>query len=251
MNLASIWGLSTTIIVFVLGIILLILVGLADSYSKLKEIFYLRRTPTVKISSLPAEGLVQIVGKAEQATAISPVSQTKCVVWNAEVQEYHPRKGGSSWDTAWKGESAVPFELFDETGKVWVDPIHADLFLQKSLKEESGWFENMSPKAQDAIATLGVNTKDLWGLDKNLRVKESMLFSGKKVFVMGTVESRNGQKIIESVGRNPFVISSRGKAFLLPDLYFKVAKPVIKTTLIGGVILLIILFGYSSSGGAH
>jgi hypothetical protein len=240
-----------SVFAFIVGLILLFLVGLAFSYPTIIEIVNLRRTPIIKIGSLPTEGLVQVVGQAEQETAISPISQTKCVVWNAEVQEYHSRKGGSSWDTAWKGESEVPFELFDETGKVWVDPTHADLFLQKSLKEKSGWFDNMSPKTQDAIATLGIKTKGLWGLNKDLRVKESLLFAGKKIFVMGTIESRNGQKIIKSVGHNPFVISSRGKAFLLPDLYFKVAKPVILTTLIGGVVLLIILFGNSGSGNAH
>ena len=52
MNLASIWGLGTTIIVFALGIFLLSLIGLADSYSTLKEIFYLRRAPIKNICAL-------------------------------------------------------------------------------------------------------------------------------------------------------------------------------------------------------
>jgi hypothetical protein len=240
-----------SVLVFIVGLMLLFLLGLVYSHPTIMEIINLRRTPTVKIGSLPAEGLVQIVGKTEQATAISPISQTKCVVWNAEVQEYHSSKNNSHWYTAWKGESAVPFELFDETGKVWVDPTHADLFVKKSLKEQSGWFDNMSPKTQDAIAALGIVTKGFLELNKDLRVKESLLSTGKDIFVMGTVESRNGQKIIKLVGHNPFVISSRGKTFLLPDLYFKVAKPVILTTLIGGGLLFVILFVMLGSGNTH
>jgi hypothetical protein len=249
----SILGLGPTIIVFILGIIIFVLAGLDISYPSIKKIINIRRTLRMNIGTLPTEGLVQFVGKAEQATAISPISQTKCVVWQVEVQEKRSlnSKGGTSWFTIWEGKSTAPFKVYDDTGNMWVDPTRADVFLQQGMDEKGGWFDSLSPKTLDAIAGLGIKTKGFWGLNKDLRVKESLLSIGKDIYVLGTVESSDGYKKIKMVGDNPFLISDHGINDLLPELYFNVAKWVILITLIGGGLLCISFFGTPGSGGAH
>jgi hypothetical protein len=245
MNLASFLGLGPTIIVLVLGIFLLFLVGLADSYPILKEIIYLRRAPIMNISALPTEGPVQIIGKVEQATVTSPICKKECVTWKVEVQEEHHRsKGDTYWDIVWDGESTAPFELCDETGKIWVYPKGANLRLQQDTvswggEGETGLFHSLSPNTRDAITHWGIKTKDFQGSEKKFKVNEVHLSAGNDIYIFGMVDNGEGQKRIDS----PFVISNTRNIDLLTERYSMVTNSVLKIILIGGFILCLFLFG--------
>jgi hypothetical protein len=234
-----------SVLVFIVGFILLFLVGLAVSYSTIKEIILLRRTPAMKINALPTDGLVQVVGTAAQETVTSPISQRNCAVWQVEVQEKQLGRGDSRWSTISKKTSSTPFELCDETGKVWVDLTGADLILRQEM-EKGGWVDPgfMTPIA---ISRLGIKTTNFLGSKKDLRVKESYLSTVEKILILGTIESNEGQKKIKLVGHNPFVISFLGKDALLTKRYWEVAKFIL-ITLIGGGLLFVILFIMLGSG---
>jgi hypothetical protein len=248
MNLASIWGLETTVIVFVLGIVFLSLVGLADSYSTLKEIFYLRRTPIMNINALPTEGLVQIIGKVEKATVTSPIKKKDCVAWQVEVQEErHESKGETYWDTVWKGTSTEPFELSGETGKIWVYPKGANLRLQQDTVSwggdgETGLFHSLSPNTRDAITHWEIKTEDFQGSEKKFKVNEVHLSAGDDFYIFGMVDNSEKQKKMIKVDGSPFVISDNRKINLLTERYSQITNRLLWIILIGGFFLLLFLF---------
>lgn len=237
------------LIIFLLGILIIVLLGLAFSYPKIKEVVYIRCIPAMKINALPTEGPVQVIGTAAQETVTSPISQKNCAVWQVEVQEKHHGRGGGYWSTKSKKTSSTPFELCDETGKVWVDLTGADLIFRQGMEEE-GWVDP-SYMTPIAVSRLGKKIKSLLRSKKELRIKETCLSTKEKILILGTIESSEGQKKIKAVGHNPFVISYLGKDALLTKRYWEVATMFILISLIGGCLLFSILFSVPGSGRTH
>jgi hypothetical protein len=190
------------------------------------------------LSALPTDGLVEVIGKAAQAATTSPLNQTKCVGWQVEVQGRRiliqsGAKGSWYYRFKVKRKAIAPIELFDTSGKLWVDPTGADLILKQDLEEKSGWIDSLDFQTDYAIRKLGINTN---GVQK---VKESIISAEDEILVLGKVDISDGQKRIKKARSNPLIISDFGKADLLTKLYGKITKLFLLITMVGGVCLFI------------
>lgn len=176
-------------------------------------------TPVLNISKLPSKGMVEIIGKAVQESDTNPISQTKCVAWQVDIQEEFQARGGLFWDKILKKTSFDPFELYDGTGKVCVDPTSSDTISITSNKvEDIGWFHSLKPETRNIITLWGIETKGMLGSEKKFKVKESRVSIGEDIFILGAVGIINGQKQIKSTDGNAVIISNYGKAELLTKL---------------------------------
>jgi hypothetical protein len=123
--------------------------------------------PTSRIRSV-AMGFAELAGTAKAKGALAaPFSDIPCVYFRYLVeQEKTRRRGGRSWETIDRGESAEPFHLQDPTGTILVDPAGAETVLARSFRKtdrEGGWFS------------------------RRKRYTEWWIVAGQKVFVAGTV----------------------------------------------------------------
>jgi hypothetical protein len=113
-------------------------------------------------------GFAELAGTAKAKGALAaPFSDILCVYFRYLVeQEKTRRRGGRSWETIDRGESAEPFHLQDPTGTILVDPAGAETVLARSFRKtdrEGGWFS------------------------RRKRYTEWWIVPGQKVFVAGTV----------------------------------------------------------------
>lgn len=123
--------------------------------------------PTSRIRSV-AMGFAELAGTAKAKVVLAaPFSGIPCVYFRYLVeQEKTRRRGGRSWETIDRGESAEPFHLQDPTGMILVDPAGAETVLARSFRKtdrEGGWFS------------------------RRKRYTEWWIVPGQKVFVAGTV----------------------------------------------------------------
>ena len=228
MNASSTW---------ILGTAFLTLLGMAISFPDLRKILGVWRIPLLTISALPSEGLVKVIGRAAQATTTSPISRTPCLAWTAKVVE---RKGKSSSATLYKGSSLEPFEISDMTGILEILPMGADLSSKHSSNDASYLIKSLGNEAQEAMARLGIDTKNWLGVNKTLEVSESYLSTEAPIYVLGTLYHSEGRPYIKA-GRFPFIISERTESELLFCLYSWVVIRLVLTLLLGWVFLFFIL----------
>jgi hypothetical protein len=204
-------------IIIILGIVFTSV--LIWSFPTIRKIIRIWRTPIFNIGTLPSEGLVEIIGRAEQENVTSPISQKKCVAWMVEIQQEFQARGSLYWDTILRKTSFDPFELSDGTGKVWGNPTNADMISRNNNKvEEVGWFHALKPDARNTITLWGIETKGILGSEKKFKIRESRVSKGEDIFILGVIGINNGQKQIIKAHGSPAIISDFGKAELVTKL---------------------------------
>ncbi len=129
----------------------------------------IENVPSSPIRSV-AMGLAEIKGKAPgRAVMPAPLSQTSCLYYRYLVEEERTRpKGGREWVTVDRGESNVPFQVEDPTGRILVNPDGADIMLGRDyqkIEREAGW------------------------LSRRKRYSEWRIDPGDFVYVIGTVSN--------------------------------------------------------------
>jgi E3 Ubiquitin ligase len=198
----------------VLVSVLAFLVWLLLSVSTITKIIDMRRTPTTWISGLPSEGRVEVMGLAGQKILETPINKSPCVLWQLEVQE---EKKITSWITVHKESSSESFEIFDETGKIRINPAGADLVLEDDYPAH-----DVNPITTSVLAGFGVSTTNWLGFDKNLRVFERWIAPKEQVCVIGEIQYFEGQK---SIGGNShkLIISDQDECDTLSTLFKKLA----------------------------
>ncbi|MBI4165387.1 MAG: hypothetical protein HY508_06595 [Acidobacteria bacterium] len=94
-------------------------------------------TPVVPVRSL-AMGRIEVYGTARGAVQVmSPVSHTACYWYKVDIQKRtKDSKGRESWSHYATDINGVPFDLEDASGKVLVNPAHAELDLKQQCREE-------------------------------------------------------------------------------------------------------------------
>jgi hypothetical protein len=222
---------------WVLLIAVLTLVGLTISLHDLRIILSIWHTPLLTISALPPEGLVKVIGRAVQATTMSPISRTQCLVWKAKVVDVK-EKGLS--ETLYKGSSMEPFEISDPTGILEIRPEGAELSLKHVRRDNSKWVESLGSESQQAMDRLGIDTRNWLKGNRNLEVSESYLSFENTIYILGTLKQSEGRPYIKT-GRGPLIISDRTESELLFDLYTWVVLQLALTLLFGWVILYFVL----------
>jgi hypothetical protein len=153
-----------------------------------------------EISTLkPGGGLVRLEGTIKEVpdkldgSAESPLAFVRLRV---EV----PDDEGSGWNPAGDSLRAVPFQLQDGTGSLWVDPQGLD---KLSLGE--GVVPQTREIAEAAAILSGLDPVILQG---PARVTMWELRGGQRVTVIGTVMQREGSLVLARQKKDPLIVTS-------------------------------------------
>lgn len=188
------------------GVFLVIgLTQIARASSELRTVYHILSNDPIPIRDLPSRsGPVEIEGTAAVDDDHDPVrsifTESQCLAYDYEVEEYRSSGKNSSWHTLDSGSEAVPFVVEDDTGAVRVSPDNAEFrFEDHTLRIEGGQEPPERIRAYiertDAVdpqdKSLDVVVTELdYGNDQ--RFTERRLDPGEDVYVYGTVGSGPG-----------------------------------------------------------
>jgi len=198
-------------------------------YPIIKEIIRIQRTPTVHISALPFEGQVEVVGKPEGETILSPFAQDACVLWQVDVQLL-----GRQATTIHTEIFPKSFYVNDGTGKIQIIPAGAYLILDK--KRKSSRFFPMDIQGKNILETIGIDTTGYQGYYKSFRLYERIIEPAEEIYVLGEIEYRNGTRTIVTTESTPEIISDHSQQELLGKLYLNATVRVFVLTVISFII---------------
>jgi E3 Ubiquitin ligase len=179
-------GAAFGIFVFVRGFIML-------QYKRL-----ILNTPSSKVRSA-AMGLVEITGMAKgPATINAGITGSSCYYYRAVAWQLRQAGKNREWQCVANESCYVPFFVEDSTGKLMIDPEHADLDLMRDFKDEfdTSFFssnDRMLPEGvAEFLARNGVNFTD------NTRVEEYCIKPDSPLFVLGTLCTNGHQNAWEA-----------------------------------------------------
>jgi hypothetical protein len=217
----------------------LVLIGLLLFYHPIQNITRIRRTSAYLISSLPSEGLVEVTGRAEGEMIQSPITGTKCLLWEAEIKEKKGGGKGGGWFTVYKNSYKKDFFIHDETGMIKVSLLQANCILRNHFSAGSNMFKSLDSNILTAVHKLGVKTETFLGIEYPLKIDERLISPGDSVFVLGHIEYKEGQKTITTGAKRALLISDRSKKETLHKLYLDVFLRMLFMILIGVLIIFI------------
>jgi hypothetical protein len=211
------------IVVFFGAIVAFLLFNISRLKKRMKAI---GDTPLSQVGEL-REGLGKVQGQilGQDEPLISPLSQTPCVYYRFKVEEQRTRtvssgpRGGAHTHTYWHpvidDKKAVRCSIEDQTGRVDVKLLAAEMVLDTSAHERSGMLRDAAPELKEMLwKTYGYSTKGIL-FNKSVRYSEQIIQEGDVLFVLGDVERREGRLPLFAKGENPFVVSDRNQAGVL------------------------------------
>jgi len=214
-------------------------VGLLLSYKDLGKLFRMIRTSTGEIAHFAADEQVEVVGRADSATTLhSPITKTPCVLWQVAVMERRSSGRSSRWVTVYSSASTEPFDVYDATGRMRIQPNpRMELHLRDDVKKSSGLFTSLDEQTQAALSEMGISSKGLMNFNKNMRVHERFLEQGDEVYVLGRTSLSQGARVMD--GENhPLIVSDQSELRLLGRFLWRV----IGNVLIFMVIAVLVYF---------
>lgn len=155
-------------------------------FRELTEYRMIKNIPSSNIRSV-AMGLCEIKGVVceTEEPLTAPLSQTTCVYYKCEIQEYQTRRKRSRWVTIHQIRDGRYFYVKDETGHVLIDTDKADLDISPggtySIRRDGD-------EVTDFLEDQGISYKGLLFGNKKIRVKEYLLYPGKPLYIMGTAQ---------------------------------------------------------------
>jgi hypothetical protein len=163
-----------------------------DEWKKIKLV---KETPTSKVSAV-VPGLVEVKGYVdipdeERDDIFSPIYQEECVYYKTKVQERISgggRRRRRKWKTFWEREFKTKFLLTDRTGTIVVDPEKADFDLGSKKMVRQGIFAKDVDKVKRFAKREKIDTKSLFGLNRELRYIEKFIPLGARVYVLGNAK---------------------------------------------------------------
>jgi len=212
------------VIGLILGIVLFF-----SGFSTLKFKRLIENTPTSKTRSI-AMGLVEVYGEALPITKPlkSPLSQTDCVYYMIDIEEYRRQGKNSSWVTVYATQSKDNFYIQDDTGKVLVDPAFAAMDLPADNMSQSSLGKDPSKQIKDFLTKNNIAYEGVLGVNKTMKYTETLITPKDKLYVMGTATTNtrvpptsiNSENIIIKKGdkKSPFYISDSQEKDILKKL---------------------------------
>ncbi len=154
-------------------------------FSRFRRKRLIENIPTSKVRSL-AMGMVELSGKAKpSAMLISPFSETKCVFYQYDIQEYRRSGKSSKWVTIASGNSfSCPFYLDDGTGSVLIFPSGSEITLPMDYSFETGLTRAIPENIIAFMEKNNISYKS-WIFTRHLRFREWFLEPEETVYVLG------------------------------------------------------------------
>jgi len=211
--------------------------------------------PTSKIRSI-AMGLVEINGKAHPAKKEimkSPLTGKECVYYRYMVEKYVQSGKHGHWSTVKTGNSTEPFFVQDETGKVMVDPQHAEVHVPMSYHSQSQWGKDPEPVVKRFLEKENIRFEGrLFGTNYTMRYREWVISPNTELYVMGTADDNpyveeatavEGAEdiIIKRGGEKIMMISNKKEKQILNTLKWKAILGIAGGALLSTVCLIFII----------
>ena len=173
--------------------------------------------PTSPIRSL-AVGLVEVSGRAQPGRELlrTPFSGLPCVLFSYKVEARRESRNGARWETIAKGTSAEPFFVQDQTGKVLVVPLNAQLILPDNRTIRNNWFGTLPEQTLQGLLKLGIAV-DGWFGEKTIRCSEASILPDETVYVLGTAQEHGGAADSTENSARLYIGSSRDHDFIISD----------------------------------
>jgi hypothetical protein len=133
------------------------------------------------------------------------------------------RSGRSSrWVTVYSNTSTEPFDVYDVTGRIRIQPSQRmELILRDDVKKSSGLFTSLDKQTQTALSEMGISSKGTFNFNKNMRVHERFLEQGDEVYVLGRTSLSQGARAMD--GENhPMIVSDQSELRLLGRFFWRV-----------------------------
>jgi hypothetical protein len=204
-----------------------VLATLIFSYSPIRKIVWIVRTPPCSLNALFYEGLVKVSGKATTKDLKSPVNLTVCAYWQLEIDERKGSGRSRHWAKIYSETSRDAIGISDGMGKVGISPQGAEFVLYQ---------DPVSEPAIDVANRFGIETKGFLGFNKSFRVIERTIEPDQDVFVLGSIVQNNGLRTIAKVEGKPLIISDRSERATLTHLYGQVAWRFLIALAVGAVL---------------
>jgi E3 Ubiquitin ligase len=151
----------------------------------------IENTPSSKIRSA-AMGLVEVSGLATGPyTIIAPLTGMRCFLHRTVAWELRQQGKNSEWVKVAEETQHVPFFLDDNTGRVLVDPLGAEMNIHRDFQGEfnhslfSSSLET-PPNVADFLLRHGVSS------EHKIRVEEYCIKPKNALFVLGTLAENHG-----------------------------------------------------------
>ncbi len=151
----------------------------------------IENTPSSKIRSA-AMGLVEVSGLATGPyTIIAPLTGRQCYLHRTVAWEWRREGKNSQWVKVAEETQHVPFFLDDNTGRVLVDPLGAEMDIHRDFQGEfnhslfSSSLET-PPNVADFLTRHGVSS------EHKIRVEEYCIKPKNALFVLGTLAENHG-----------------------------------------------------------
>lgn len=186
---------------------------------------FILRTKKKMIENIPtstvravAVGLAEVKGIAQpfRETVKAPFSKAESVFYHYKIEEH---RGKNSWSTV--KEFATPgwFCLEDETGKILVNPVSAELHLAGDRNYRlGGWGgERNRQEFEQGLIELGISPQGLFGMDKQLRCTESYILPGDPVYILGTAAKNPLVENSATGSENLCLQKEKGSFFFISD----------------------------------
>ena len=125
------------------------------------------------------QGVVGYVGTATEA----PLSGRPCALWEVHVEERGGRSKG--WNTVIQDHECTPFLIDDGTGTALVNAVIPRLALVQDARFQSLTFVDATERLEAFLASRGLQSTGIFGLNRTLRYREGVIEAGERVAVLG------------------------------------------------------------------
>lgn len=214
------------LIALIIGIIIYIL---AFHFLKIKHL--IQNTPTSKIRSI-AMGFAEVCGKVipieKNGVFLSPFSNQNCVYYKYKIEEFRSTGKSSSWVTIKKDVRKNMFYIQDETGKILVDPIKANIDISKSNVYNSSLGKDPPYNVIRFLERENIRFEGiLFGINKRMRYTEYIIRPNDTLYIMGTVEDNPFVQDASVVNGVEDMIIKKGKNVKLYIISDKMEKKIL------------------------
>lgn len=188
---------STIIIFLIIG--LLIIIGIISYYFSKKQIIIrsLSKIPLRRVTNLRQNEVSKLYGKAlhVKEPLIAPYSKRKCIFYQIKIQQKVNSGKSSHWKTLIEEEQMQEFFLENNGDMVIIKPIkhpkNYKCFLVKDKKQNSGTFNEASPKFKALLKSYNIESTNWLGFNKKLRYEEGVIEIGEYIIVAGVAKWRS------------------------------------------------------------
>ncbi|RNC88317.1 MAG: hypothetical protein ED556_03795 [Winogradskyella sp.] len=151
----------------------------------------LSKIPFRNVTNLRQNELSKLHGKAlhVKAPLIAPYSKRECIFYQIKIQKRVSNGKSTRWKTLVEEERMQEFFIENNGDMVIVKPTkhpkNYKCFLVKDQKQNSGTFNDASPKFEALLRSYNIDSTNWLGFNKTLRYEEGIIEIGEAITVSG------------------------------------------------------------------